>query len=87
MAHADRLFAPFVRLHDANDFERHGIGLMSAKRIVERHGGQIWAEARVGQGATDPLHPRRRARPSLAPGGPRSAKGVRSGRPRPPIGR
>jgi len=52
MAHADRLFAPFVRLHDANDFEGHGIGLTSAKRIVERHGGEIWAEARIGEGAT-----------------------------------
>ena len=52
MAHADRLFAPFVRLHDANDFEGHGIGLTSAKRIVERHGGEIWAEAQPGEGAT-----------------------------------
>ena len=52
MAHAERLFAPFVRLHDANDFEGHGIGLTSAKRIVERHGGEIWAEARIGEGAT-----------------------------------
>ncbi len=52
MAHADRLFAPFVRLHDTTDFEGHGIGLTSAKRIVERHGGEIWAEARIGEGAT-----------------------------------
>ena len=52
MAHADRLFAPFVRLHDATDFEGHGIGLTSAKRIVERHGGEIWAEAQLGEGAT-----------------------------------
>jgi signal transduction histidine kinase len=52
MAHAGRLFAPFVRLHDSADFEGYGIGLTSAKRIVERHGGEIWAEARVGEGAT-----------------------------------
>ena len=52
MAHADRLFAPFVRLHDSTDFEGHGIGLTSAKRIVERHGGEIWAESQVGDGTT-----------------------------------
>jgi len=52
MARADKLFAPFVRLHDSTDFEGHGIGLTSAKRIVERHGGEIWAEAQVDQGTT-----------------------------------
>jgi signal transduction histidine kinase len=52
MAHAGRLFAPFVRLHETPDFEGYGIGLTSAKRIVERHGGEIWAEGRVGEGAT-----------------------------------
>jgi signal transduction histidine kinase len=52
MAHAGRVFAPFVRLHDRADFEGYGIGLTSAKRIVERHGGEIWAEARPGEGAT-----------------------------------
>jgi len=52
MACASRLFVPFVRLHDAAEFEGHGIGLTAAKRIVERHGGEIWAEARVGEGAT-----------------------------------
>jgi len=52
MTQAERLFAPFVRLHESTDFEGYGIGLTSAKRIVERHGGEIWAEARVGEGAT-----------------------------------
>jgi signal transduction histidine kinase len=52
MANAGRLFAPFVRLHDDIEFEGYGIGLTSAKRIVERHGGEIWAEARPGEGAT-----------------------------------
>jgi signal transduction histidine kinase len=52
MAHAGRVFAPFVRLHDRADFEGYGIGLTSAKRIVERHGGEIWAEACPGEGAT-----------------------------------
>ena len=52
MANAARLFTPFVRLHDGTDFKGYGIGLTSAKRIVERHGGEIWAESRVGEGAT-----------------------------------
>jgi signal transduction histidine kinase len=52
MALADRLFAPFVRLHDGAEFEGYGIGLTSAKRIVERHGGEIWAESKPGEGAT-----------------------------------
>ena len=52
MARAGKLFTPFMRLHDSADFEGHGIGLTSVKRIVERHGGEIWADAREGAGAT-----------------------------------
>ncbi len=48
---ADRLFRPFVRLHDGR-FEGSGIGLTIAQRVVERHGGRIWAEGRPGAGAT-----------------------------------
>ena len=52
MGFADKLFAAFERLHDADEFEGIGIGLATVKRIVERHGGKIWAEGDVGKGAT-----------------------------------
>ena len=51
MANSDRLFAPFARMHQEGQVEAHGIGLACVKRIVLRHGGDIWAEAVPGQGA------------------------------------
>ncbi len=51
MRSAERLFGLFQRLHSANDFPGHGVGLASVRRIVQRHGGSIWAEAEPGRGA------------------------------------
>ena len=51
MRFSDRLFGVFQRLHSANDFPGTGVGLASVRRIVRRHGGEIWGESAVNQGA------------------------------------
>jgi signal transduction histidine kinase len=52
MKYVDKIFGVFHRLHRAEEFGGTGIGLATAYRIIQKHGGRIWAEAEVGEGAT-----------------------------------
>lgn len=52
MKYYERLFIPFQRLHGITEFDGTGVGLVLVKKIIEKHGGRVWAEGKVNEGAS-----------------------------------
>jgi light-regulated signal transduction histidine kinase (bacteriophytochrome) len=84
MAYADKLFNPFHRLHAATDFEGTGIGLATVHRVIARHGGRVWAQARPGEGATFLVTLRNSTTTTGAPDEAHTPDPAGGGQPRPP---